>query len=255
MLPGATANIRRIVGPHVRNSQCRAHAERVVGRFCDFVLDIGQSALQTPEELRARIDRVDGHDAYVARRKLGGGAIVVTAHMGSFEVGLAALAQVEKTIHVVFKRDAFDGFEIIRKRLRQRAGIHEAAIDDGWQAWAGLRDALRDDEVVVLQADRAMAGQKSAVVPFLHGHLRLPLGPVKLALASGAPIIPIFTVMTGRDRCRVFIEPPIEVTSADRAADATSPALLSIARAIEKFVKTYPDQWLVLTPAFVEDQK
>jgi KDO2-lipid IV(A) lauroyltransferase len=95
-----------------------------------------------------------------------------------------------------------------------------------------------------------MPGQKSQAMPFLHGHLRLPVGPVKLALASGSPIIPIFTVMTAQKRCRVFIEPAIEV-----APDDPDAAMRKIADSIQKFVGEYPEQWLVLHPAFVEDDR
>lgn len=243
------ANARRILGEDITLDQQQDFARRVVGRFCDFVLAVGQSAGKSASQLRSRIESIEGKEAYLARRQRGGGAIIVTAHMGSFELGLAALTEVEKEIHVIFKRDAFDAFESLRRQLRETLGIHEAAIDDGWKTWMNLRDALLADHVIVLQGDRAMPGQKSEVVPFLGGHLRLPLGPLKMALASGSPIIPIFTVMSRWDRCKVFIEPAIEVDSADQTR-----ALHAMASSIEKFVKQYPDQWLVLNPAFVEDE-
>ena len=87
----------------------------------------------------------------------------------------------------VFKRDVRSSFEQIRKSLRQRLGVLEAAIDDGWTIWMRLRDALTSNHVVNLQGDRVMPGQKGQAVPFCHGHLLLPTGPIKLALASGAP--------------------------------------------------------------------
>jgi lauroyl/myristoyl acyltransferase len=31
------------------------------------------------------------------------------------------------------------------------------------------------------------------------------------------------------------------------------PALLQLGRVIEKFIAAYPQQWLILAPAFVED--
>lgn len=243
------ANAVRIFGSDISLEDRKDFAERVVGRFCDFVLAVGQSSEMSAAQLRGRIESIEGKEAYLERRRQGGGAIIVTAHMGSFEVGLAALAEVEKDIHVIFKRDAFDAFESLRKKLRATLGIHEAAIDDGWQTWMKLRDALVANHVIVLQGDRALPGQKSQAVPFLGGHVRLPLGPLKLALASGSPIIPIFTVMTTCDRCKVFIEPPIEVD-----ANSQDAALMQMAQSIEKFVKKYPDQWLVLNPAFVEDE-
>jgi len=243
------ANARRILGPDLSAQQCMRFAQAVVARFYDFVLDIAGNARQTPSQLRQRIDWIEGREAYLARRRSGGGAVIITAHMGSFELGLAALAQIEPHIHVVFKRDPFSGFEQMRRQLRAVLGVREVAIDEGWHSWLKLRDALRDNQVVVLQADRALPGQKAQDVSVLHGHLRLPLGPLKLAQIAASPVFAVFTICTTPGRCRVFIEPPIEITAEDQIA----PAMQRIAQILAKFIRQYPDQWLVLWPAFVED--
>jgi KDO2-lipid IV(A) lauroyltransferase len=246
---GTRANARRIfVARELTSEQYVRFTEEVVGRFCDFVLDVATGSTATAEQLRHRIDSIEGRERYLTRRRAGDGAIIITAHMGSFEVGLAALARVEPSIHVVFKRDEFSGFELIRGKLRKALGVREAPIDDGWATWLRLRDALRANDVVVFQADRALPGQKSQIVPMLGGHIRLPLGPVKLAAASGSPIVPIFTIVTAPGRYRIFIEEPIDV------CEDTSLVVAKIGTSIEKFVAAYPDQWLVLYPAFVEDE-
>jgi lauroyl/myristoyl acyltransferase len=72
-------------------------------------------------------------------------------------------------------------------------------------------------------------------------------------MASGSPIIPIFTLATGRGRCKVFVERPIEVDPNADLVDGALPAVRQIAAAIEKYVVANPDQWLVLDRAFVED--
>jgi KDO2-lipid IV(A) lauroyltransferase len=244
-------NARRLMSPSLSEWHCRRYAGKLVLRFVDFIVDVGRSFGQTPEEMRQRIDGVVGHDNYLKARDLKRGAIVVTAHMGSFELGLAALTGIEKDVHVVFKRDSMDGFEQIRRNLRQTLGVHEAAIDDGWTTWIQLRDALTADHVVVLQGDRTWPGQRSAPVKIAHGHLRIPLGPVKLAIASGAPIIPIFTLATGDGRCRVFVEPMILVNPTN--SDDIEPVLNQIGLVLEKYLTTYPDQWLILDRAFIED--
>ena len=74
-----------------------------------------------------------------------------------------------------------------------------------------LRDALRADEVVAIQGDRIMPGQKGQRMPFLGGHLLLPSGPAKLALASGAPIVPVFSLRTSSGKVKLFIEDAINV--------------------------------------------
>jgi len=174
--------------------------------------------------------------------------------MGSFEVGMAALRKVERNaIHVVFKRDPFARFERQRSALRARLGVEEAPVDDGWGIWVRLREALMNDHAVVLQGDRVMPGQKGEAVPFLGGTLLLPGGPVKLALATGAPIVPIFSVRLPDGKVKLLIEPPIDAAAMDGAGAGPHPALLKFASVLERYVKAYPDQWLLLQPALVED--
>jgi KDO2-lipid IV(A) lauroyltransferase len=121
-----------------------------------------------------------------------------------------------------------------------------------------LRDALANDEVVVMQADRVMPGQKGVRVPLLGGHIELPTGPVRMAQLSGSPIVPVFTVRRPDGRIRLFIEPAITVSS-DVDASGTNgttcphPAILRTAAVLEKYLAAYPDQWLMFQPAWCED--
>src|SRR5947209_3756360 len=184
--PSITANARRILPSELSESGYRAFARRVVGQFFDCAVDIARSGSMSAAQLRSRIESIEGREAYLAHRSQSRGAIILTAHMGSFEIGLAALRDVEPQIHVVFKRDAMDSFEMIRQRTRATLGIHEAPIDEGWDTWMRLRDALQRNEVVVMQGDRAMPGQKAQAVPVRGGHLVLRLGPMKRAHIRGS---------------------------------------------------------------------
>jgi KDO2-lipid IV(A) lauroyltransferase len=135
--------------------------------------------------------------------------------------------------------------------MRQRLGVVEHALDDGWNMWVELRDALLADECVVLQADLVLPGQKGLKYPLLHGHILLPTGAVKLALASGAPILPAFCIRQPNGHVRLFTEPPIYPLE----SDGGTAAMNNIADALTKFVTAYPDQWLNTRPAFCEDIK
>jgi len=244
-------NATKIFGRSLAKPEQRAFTRGVVGSFFDFVIDVGQSSRETAEQLLERIEVVEGEPAYRAARVGRRGAVLVTAHMGSFEVGLAALKRVEQRVHVVFKRDASGPFESMRARMRRTLGVLEAPIDDGLSTWVDLRDALLNDDVVVMQADRAMPGQRSEVLPFLHGHLRVPTGAVRLARMTGSPIIPVFTLRLADGRFAVHLFPAIDPGIGGTAA--SDQAVVAVARSIESMVAKHPQQWLVLGAAFEED--
>jgi KDO2-lipid IV(A) lauroyltransferase len=245
------ANLRQISGSRLP-APFRS-ARHVLLGFYDFVLDLAQLQHCGREEIGARVAEIRGKDRYLASRTSGKGAVIVTGHMGSFEAGLVALSDVEPVIHVVFKRDLFADFERLRADFRRKLGIREAAIDDGFSSLIQMRDALFRNEVVVLQADRAYPGQRFLDVPVAAGHLRLPVGPVTLARIGECPIIPIFTTRLnepGRPgKFVVHILEPIDV-----GAEGEAGAMARLGQAIESMLRQYPEQWLMLQKAFVEDQ-
>lgn len=252
-------NATRIFGRPLAPGEQRAFTRGVLNSFYEFVIDVGQSSRDTRETLLARIEQVRGDAEYRSIRERRRGAVLVTAHMGSFEVGLAALMRVENRggVHVVFKRDASGPFESMRARMRMVLGVKESPIDDGLATWMDLRDALLRDEVVVMQADRAMPGQRSEVVPFLYGHLRVPTGAVRLARMTQSPIVPVFTTRVASGRFAVHLHPAIEpgeyTGCAARGAATSDLSVVAIAKAIESVVREHPEQWLALGAVFEED--
>lgn len=251
-------NAERIFTRRLSTPDAWRFALGVVGNFYQFVTDLGRSQRLSASDLVRSIESVEGREGYDACRALGRGCVIVTAHLGSFEVGLAGLATAEDHIHVVFKRDESHIFEEMRSGLRRTLGIREVPIDDGWDAWLRLRDALRRDEVVVMQGDRAMRGQRWLSVKFLGGHLRLPLGPARLAQLTGSPIVPVAAVRCAssgpaRHHYRLQLGNPIMVGDSAASETVIDEAVRSIGSAIESMVARHPDQWLALVPVFEED--
>jgi phosphatidylinositol dimannoside acyltransferase len=247
-----TTNAKWLLGKDSTRAQRKALAKRVIDNFVCFIIDIGCTSRMSRQQLEQQVAAIEGHEAYQRARDLKRGAIIATAHMGSFELGMTAMLKSEKNIHVVFQRDALQLFEQLRSEFRRRMGIHEAAVDEGWAVWLRLRDALQRDEVVAIQADRVMPGQKGIKVPFLGGHSLFPEGPAKLAAITGAPIIPIFTLRLPDGRVRICIEEAIEVSGTDDIA--IREAIAKLSQVVGKYVKAYPEQWLVLHRAWCEDE-
>ncbi|MEX0746279.1 MAG: lysophospholipid acyltransferase family protein [Phycisphaeraceae bacterium] len=253
---GIRQNARRLLGPDSREAEREKLVGRVLENFYLFIYDVGRAGVMTREQLESQVDAVHGHEHYRAAREAGRGAIIATAHMGSFEVGAAAIRTLEPRVHVAFQHDNFGAFDKIRRRLHRRLGLIEAPVDKGWSVWLQVRDALMNDEVVLMQADRTMPDQRGAAVPFFGGRILMPLGPIKLAVMTGAPIVPVFALRQPNGKVRVVIAPAIHVDpEQDHPRNgAASPAMLQLASAIEAQVRAHPEQWLMLHAAWMDDQ-
>jgi len=250
---GTLANAARILGPESTHAEREALAKEVIRNFYLSVYELGKNVRMTRARLEKEVDDVVGRQNWADARARGGGVVVVTAHLGGFELGMVALSQRERRVHVVYHHDALARFDRLRSRLRQKIGVIEAAVDDGWSLWVRLRDALVAGEVVVLQADRIMPGQQGVWVPFMDGHVEFPVGPIKLAIASGAAIVPIFSSRTAAGRVKLVIEEPIRVTREDGPVNEAHPAVRRIAAVVEAHVRANPAQWSMVYPVWRED--
>lgn len=246
------ANARRVLGGGEGGAAERA-ARGVIGSFYDAVVEFGSSRGKGVGEFAARVGRVEGADAYAARRAAGKGAVIVTAHLGPFESAIASLRERERNVHVVFRRDEFAAFERLRSGQRARLGVQEAAIDEGLATWMTLREALLRDEVVLIQGDRVLTGQRGVKVRFLGGHVMLPDGPARLAMIAGSPLIPAFATKEADGSVTIRLHGAIEV--------GDGAGLVSVERAVEmvggiiaETVRRYPDQWLMMEKAWSEDR-
>ena len=238
------ANLKRVLAE--TPAQAGPVGRRMIANFVRFVADLGTAQRLSPNELVERAVSIEGAEHYEQALAMGRGLIVATAHLGSYEVGLAVVASKSPATHVVFATDPFPRFDRLRRRLREKLGVHEARAERGWAMWSDLRDALGRGEVVVLQADRVMPGQKGARATLCGASACLPTGPVRLAQLAGAPIVPVFGVRIGGNRIKLVIEKPILVESTQATHADQQAALQQLADAISRQVRARPDQWLML---------
>ncbi len=247
MRAATLANAAHLLGASSSRSERKRLALGVVGNFLDAVIEFGGNRALTSEELSARLGSVEGEAAYVQARAAGRGAILATAHLGSFETAMALLTQREPKIHVVFHPDRSPLFERLREQQHARLGIRDARVTEGLPMWLRLRDALRSNEVVLMQADRVMPGQPGVAVPFFDCAARFPTGPVKLARLTGAPIVPVFSLRRDDGRIDIIIDEPLWPERTPAAPPGrTDPLLLGLVRVLESRIAAHPEQWLCL---------
>ena len=172
-----------------------------------------------------------------------GGAILLTAHMGSYDLGAHLFAE-RSGHHIVMVRARERDPETRayeEKRTSQDIQVEfnvkasDLAID--------LLHAVRDGSIIAVQGDR-VAGEIADIKSTLFGKpARYPAGPFALAMASKAPIYPVFIVRTGRRRYRVVAYPPILVhASRDREAAFTQ-ALDAWRAVLEEVIRTWWFSW------------
>ena len=155
---------------------CYVHLGREsVATFCLSALD-RQAILESTE--------VIGLDAFRAAAEEGNGVVLVTGHLGNWEIGGAAFAARGFPIDVVAKGMANRRFEKALNANRERLGMR--VVDMGRARREGP-PALRAGRILGFVADQDARGG-GVFVPFFGRLASTARGPALFALRSGAPL-------------------------------------------------------------------
>ena len=125
----------------------------------------------------------------------GGGAIIVTGHIGNWEAAGAYLAAVGLPMAAVVKQQRNPAFNDRMLETRRRSGVEPIYMQD---AHTRIPEALREGKTVALVADQD-AGRRGVFVPFLGREASTFRGPARLALSQDVPLFFGAAVRLGPD--------------------------------------------------------
>jgi lauroyl/myristoyl acyltransferase len=177
----------------------------------------------------------------------GQGLVLITAHLGNYEVGSMLPAQTrQRRVHMVREREAdprAQAFlqDVLSGFSQSRFTMH-FQTDDPTQG-LDLLAALHRGEIVAIQGDRPRSGATSIAATLFGRPFFLPQGPAALARAASVPILPVFVLREGRRRYRVVFRPPILAPrTGDRGADLEA-TMRRVAAEVERAIARAPHQW------------
>jgi lauroyl/myristoyl acyltransferase len=186
-------------------------------------------------------------------------AIVLTAHMGSYDLGAALFAEkFDREIRMVRAPEPDSQTAQHLSSSLEQTGAGAVKVDyntSGALLSFDLLNALRAGEIVSIQGDR-VDGEVARVSASLFGtNVRLPNGPFVLAQVAGVPIYPLFIARAGYRSYQVIVYEPIAVlrTSHAREHDIAD-AVAKWCAVLEDIIARSWDQWFAFTPIFSSDE-
>lgn len=189
---------------------------------------------------------IDNDATWDVLRRTDSGLIVLTAHIGNWEISSSLLPLGGgRRVHVVREREiALEAQAVIRDLVERRADDRFVTHFAGDPALSLLlAERLARGEIVALQGDRPRADGRTLPAAMFGRLAELPLGPLALARIARVPIVPAFCYRTGRWSYRVHIAHPIRVAcTRDRQRDLAD-AVTEVARTIEAAIAARPHQW------------
>lgn len=238
---GMRENMRRVTG--------RRHVEHlVIGAYYKYSRNWTDIMLMTRlrgESLFRLIGRRSPSKALNDALAAGKGAILVSPHLGNWELGGLGLAEMGYRLNVMTFPEPDEKVNEARERVRRERGIGFIYVDRNDTSPLAIIEsvnALRRGEIVVLLGDRD-GSSNTVTVDFFGKPTAIPAGAAHLALVTGAPIIPVFVPLEGWTYSTLMDEPIYVQGRRGENSAAIMEGTQRLVRVFEKYIRQYPDQW------------
>lgn len=234
---GGDALFRRMPGLRESFRHYRAFALAIVDRLAIWLGDGSEFQFET-----------HGTDFFDRETEEKGGALILGAHIGSFDALRYLAAETRKTVNVVMFTDNAERINRIFRELAPEMEDRMIAVDpNSVQSVFAIRERLRRGEHVAILADRIEVGDRdrTVAVSLLGGVVTLPQAPVIAAGLMHCPVYVVVALRRGAGRYRVFVEPLTDRVHLPRKGRdaAVKEVVESYVRHLERYCLMAPYQW------------
>ncbi len=237
------ANLRHVLPaatePELRDIACR-NLVNAAKAWIDFF-----HVPHLPRQRLSELLATRGEEYLAAALRLERGVLVVSIHLGSWEIAAASWASQRGTVSLLAEqiepRKVYERFV----QMRARMGIRVIPL-----ARTAVREMLRtlhERQIVCVAMDRDILGTGQPF-RFFDQEAPIPTGAVEIALKTGAPILPVFCTRQTDDTYLACAEPHFTVESTGDKGQDVRRAVEHLLRIFERQIREHPDQWHVLEP-------
>ena len=221
--------------------EIRELSRRIFMNFGITLVEMLQCTFMSHEEVLNAL-RVEGEENFNKAFKSNRGIVIVSAHMGNWEVGLHITNYYGKPMLGVAAKTRYGWADILLSRSRNRLGN---TIIDKKGALPKITEGLRRGEVIGMLIDQSRRKHGIEVTFFGRKATASPAAAL-LALRCNSLVLPAFCVRRSDGQLTIQVKTPFELTrTGDLRSDIQSNTQRMI-DVVEEMVRTYPDQWFWL---------
>ena len=208
--------------------------------------NLGRTAIETavlpkctPAEIVGLFDIIDNWAIVEETVARGMGVILVSGHLGNWELGASYIAARGVHMEAVARRMQNPLFDDYLTDTRRRVGVN--VIHDS-EAVRRVPRVVRNGGVVGFLFDQGAAGLASTWVPFFGRYAKTPRGPAVFALRLNAPIVFTCAVREPTGRYSMKFEEVVVQRTGDLDRDIEA-IVGEYTRVLERWVRRYPEQY------------
>jgi len=237
----------KVIFPQKKERELREISRKIFRNFAKYLADFFRFEKLDRNYIEKKIKLVNMHNFDQALKK-GKGVVVLTAHLGNWELGGVVIALLGYPFWAVALPHKNPKVNDFFNSQRNSKGVRVIAMG---KAVRSCIAAIRNNHMVALVGDRDFT-EKGAIVDFFGKPTHFPEGPAALSLMTGASIVPGFMLRNPDDTFTLSIEKPLEFTpTGDKEKDLKE--LIKVYNNIfEDYIRRYPEQWYVFRRFWVD---
>lgn len=212
---------------------CRKSFQNVIVQMMEYYkysfLDLEERDrfLENPEEL----------DKIIRHAEDGKGVLVLTAHLGNWELMNSYLAERSELYFLARNQKMFDHYVT---DCREKYGVK--TMHDKTATSEEITQKLGSGGIVVTIFDRNLRRTRGVMEKFFGREAFVSYHPVTIAVYAGVPVVPAFLVRTSRGY-RLIVDEPIRVKPLETRAKTYRKYVPEMLARVERRILEYPDQW------------
>lgn len=233
-------NLKVVLNDSSQNHELKIIARDVFRNFAKYLVDFFRFSKIDSEYIK-RFIKLEGLSNIEEALKHGKGVIILSAHIGNWELGGFVMGTLGYPISAVVL--THQNKNINEFFLRQRSLGKMKSIEFG----ASLRccyNSLKNNELLALLGDRDFS--KNGIPADFFGHTALlPKGPPVLSYRTGAAIVPSFMLRNPDDTYAFVFEKPILPDPLADEKSNVNELMKKYLSVVESYIRKYPGQWYV----------
>ncbi|MBI2439912.1 MAG: lysophospholipid acyltransferase family protein [Lentisphaerae bacterium] len=227
--------------PEKTLAETRAVADGMYRHLGTLLIEALRSGRLSPAALAAEVDFSD-LDKAMRLLEEGRGLLVLTAHVGNFEL-LAMLAAFKGApLSVLVKELKPKWLNAWWVATRAKFGVKMLPARNSYRA---CREVLKANGILGFILDQNMKRNRGIFVDYFGAAACTSPGLALLSAQCGAPVLPAFMLRGSDGRHRLHVLDPLK-PPAGTDQEAIRQATQAYTTIIEQFVRAHPEQWIWL---------
>ncbi len=223
----------------------RGFARKTFQHFGKYLIDFFRFSRLSPAHV-ANLVSLQNMEYIEQGLQYGRGLLTVTAHFGNWELGGAVMTALGYRVHAVVLPERKRHLKRLLDRQRMRRGVNLLPL--GQSGFSVVR-CLKRNEIVAVLGDRDFSASEERV-PFFGAPARIPIGPAKLSIKTGAPIVVGVLLRQVDDTFLLRMHPPL-LPEVEKTPEQMRQRMIAI---LEEEIGRSPYQWFLFQPFWGQDE-